>query len=129
MTVRTHCPSARPRRPPHPLATSGVVAVVVALLPVLAWPATAHAAGSGAALLAVNSVNQTISNITRWIVGILAGTATMFLTIGGLRYLMAGGDPGEVEKAKGAIRNACKGYMLALMAPVIVGILKSLVGG
>ena len=37
--------------------------------------------------------------------------ATMFLTIGGLRYLMAGGEPGEVEKAKGALKSACTGYM------------------
>ncbi|MGH1555524.1 hypothetical protein ACRAWF_38060 [Streptomyces sp. L7] len=29
-----------------------------------------------------------------------AGLATLFLTFGGLRYLMAGGDPGEVEAAK-----------------------------
>jgi hypothetical protein len=76
----------------------------------------------------VNSVDQTITNITNWIVGILAGVATMFLTIGGLRYLMAGGEPGEVEKAKGALKSACTGYMLAVMAPVIVGVLKGLVG-
>jgi hypothetical protein len=52
----------------------------------------------------------------------------MFLTIGGLRYLMAGGEPGEVEKAKGALKSAGIGYMLAVMAPVIVGVLKGLVG-
>ena len=104
-----------------------MVGVVVPLV-VLAWPTAAHAA-EGTALLAVDSVDQTIGNITHWIVGILAGTATMFLTIGGFRYLMAGGDPGEVEKAKGAVRSACIGYMIALMAPVFVGILKSLVGG
>jgi len=41
-----------------------------------------------------------ITNITVWIVGILAGLATLFLTLGGLRYLMAGGDPAQVEKAR-----------------------------
>ena len=45
-----------------------------------------------------------ISNTTVWIVGILAGLATLFLTIGGVRYLMAGGDPAEVEKAKTALQ-------------------------
>jgi len=51
------------------------------------------------------------------------------LTIGGVRYLMAGGDPAEVQKAKIALRSAAIGYGLAVLAPVIVTILKSLTGG
>ena len=70
-----------------------------------------------------------ISNATAWIVGILAGVATLFLTVGGLRYLMAGGDPAEVERAKTALKSAAIGYGLAILAPVIVTVLKSLVGG
>ena len=116
-------PGPRPRRPPRPLCVRAAATVLVLLVD-LAAPRPAHAAE----LLAVASVGQTVSNITNWIVGLLAGIATMFLTIGGLRYLMAGGDPGEVEKAKGALKSAAYGYMLALMAPVIVGVLKSLVG-
>ena len=80
-------------------------------------------------LLAAASIGQVISNTTVWIVGILAGLATLFLTIGGVRYLMAGGDPAEVEKAKTALRSAAIGYGLAILAPVIVTVLKSLVGG
>lgn len=80
-------------------------------------------------VLAAASIGQVIANTTAWIVGILAGVATLFLTIGGLRYLMAGGDPGEVEKAKTALRSAAIGYGLAVLAPVIVTVLKSLVGG
>jgi len=102
-------PAWRPRRPPSGLA----------LVPGLA-------AGH---LLAADSISKVISNTTVWIVGILAGLATLFLTIGGLRYLTAGGDPAEVEKAKIALRSAAIGYGLAILAPVIVTILKSLVGG
>jgi hypothetical protein len=80
-------------------------------------------------ILAAASIAQVISNLTAWIVGILAGVATLFLTVGGLRYLMAGGDPGEVEKAKTALKSAAIGYGLAILAPVIVTVLKSLVGG
>jgi len=80
-------------------------------------------------LLAAASIAQVISNTTVWIVGILAGLATLFLTIGGVRYLMAGGDPAEVEKAKTAFKSAGIGYALALLAPVVVTVLKSLVGG
>jgi Type IV secretion system pilin len=80
-------------------------------------------------LLAAASIAQVISNTTVWIVGILAALATLFLTIGGVRYLMAGGDPAEVEKAKTAFKSAGIGYALALLAPVVVTVLKSLVGG
>jgi len=68
-----------------------------------------------------------ISNLTNWIVGILAGVATLFLTIGGLRYLAAGGDPGQVEKAKTALKSAAIGYALAILAPLIVSIVTSVV--
>ena len=51
-----------------------------------------------------------LSNTTLWIVGILAGLATLFLTLGGVRYLMANGDPAEVEKAKTALKSAAIGY-------------------
>jgi hypothetical protein len=92
-------------------------------------PPGALAAVAAGHLLAAASIDQVISNTTAWITGILAGLATLFLTIGGLRYLMAGGDPAEVEKAKTAFRSAGIGYALAILAPVVVTVLKSLVGG
>jgi hypothetical protein len=70
-----------------------------------------------------------IDNLRNWLVGILATLATLFLTIGGLRYLTAGGDPGQVEKAKTALKSAAIGYALAILAPLLVSILASLVGG
>ena len=48
--------------------------------------------------------------------------------LGRARYLAAGGDPGEVERAKGALRSAGIGYALALLAPVILAVLKSILG-
>ena len=75
------------------------------------------------------SVDQVLSNIRSWIMGILAGVALVFLTIGGLRYLMASNDPGEIEKAKGAFKAAGIGFGLAALAPLVVEILKTIVGG
>ncbi|WP_436778215.1 pilin [Yinghuangia sp. YIM S09857] len=77
---------------------------------------------------AVNSIPVVIQNTRNWITGILAATATLFLTVGGLRYLLAGGDPGEVEKAKSALKAAAIGYMLAVLAPIILQILQGFVG-
>ncbi len=100
------------------------VALLVAAGTVLALAAPAHAAAADAA----PSLNGVISNLTAWLVGILAGVATLFLTIGGLRYLTAGGDPGQVERAKTALKSAAIGYALAVLAPVIVSVLASVVG-
>jgi hypothetical protein len=93
-------------------------------------PGTVHAAArSPGVLLAAKTVGQVIGSTTVWLAGILAGLATLMLTVGGVRYLLAGGDPAEVAKAKTALRSAAIGYGLAALAPVIVTILKSLTGG
>jgi hypothetical protein len=110
LTVR---PPAWLRRIPRPAGDHALAAV-----PLLASPP-----------LAADSISQVLSNTTLWLVGILAGLATLFLTLAGVRYLMANGDPAEVEKAKTALKSAAIGYALAILAPVIVAVLKSLVGG
>ena len=73
------------------------------------------------------SIDGVISGLRLWLVGILAAVATLFLTVGGLRYIAANGDPGEVEKAKSALRSAALGYGLALLAPLFVQIVAGLV--
>ena len=85
----------------------------------------AHAA----MLLALpDSVNALLSNIRNWVMGILAALATVFFTIGGVRYVLAGGDPGEVERAKAAFRSAAWGYTLAALAPLVVQVLAAIIG-
>lgn len=99
-----------------------VALIATALLAVAAVPA--FAAGGGAP-----SLTGVIDNLRNWMVGLLAGLATLFLTVGGVRYLTAGGDPSQVEKAKTALKSAAVGYALAALAPLLVSILTSLVGG
>ncbi|BCJ63024.1 pilin [Polymorphospora rubra] len=98
------------------LNTAAVAAVLVAV-PTVAW-----AAEPAAVVLAAESIEQVANNIRTWLVGILVAVATLFLTVGGVRYLAANGDPGEVEKAKLALRSAAIGYALALLAPLFVTI-------
>jgi heme/copper-type cytochrome/quinol oxidase subunit 2 len=75
------------------------------------------------------SIAQVISSITGWVMGIIALVATMFLVIGGLRYMAAGGDPAQVEQAKGNVKSALVGYALAVLAPVILQVLQGILGG
>jgi hypothetical protein len=119
---RGPCASPGHRRVCRFLLTAGlIVAVSVALAPVAQ-------ADSLQVLALAKSVNEVLNNIRNWIMGILAGLATVFLSIGGVRYVMAGGDPSEVEKAKAAFKSAGWGYGLAALAPLIVEILKGIVG-
>ena len=74
------------------------------------------------------TLSDVIDGLRAWLVGLLAGLATLFLTIGGIRYLTAGGDPAQIERAKSALRSAALGYVLAILAPVLVGVLQSIVG-
>lgn len=100
-----------------------------AIILLLGVGAPASAAGLADPVpLAVNDLPTVINNLTGWITGILAAVATLFLTLGGTRYLMAGGDPSEVERAKGSLKSAGIGYGLALLAPIILTILKNILG-
>jgi hypothetical protein len=77
---------------------------------------------------AATSLNQVIDNMRTWILGLLVALATLLLTIGGVRYLLAAGDPGAIEKAKGTIKAAIAGYALAALAPVLVTVVGHIVG-
>lgn len=94
-----------------------------------AWVALApQVAGAATNLVAVADLNQVITNLRNVLVGLLVGLATLFATIGGVRYILAGGDPGEVEAAKKTLKYAALGYGIAVLAPVLVQILKKIVG-
>lgn len=121
-------PAPPPARPPSAhrpcrlgYSVPAVMVMVAGLTVLFAPPASAEVIG------AATSLSGLISNLTGWLVGLLAGLATLFLTIGGVRYLAAGGDPGQVEKAKTALKSAAVGYALAALAPLLVSILASLV--
>lgn len=84
---------------------------------------------TGLTVLAAVPLSTVISNLTNWIVGFLVGLATLFLTYGAVLYMTAASDPGAVEKAKTCLKSAAIGYCLAVLAPVLVTALQSIVGG
>ncbi|TMR96847.1 hypothetical protein EJK15_21090 [Nonomuraea basaltis] len=106
-----------------------VAAVVVIVLAATAAAALADAPTLLRAAAPPKDLNTVFDNLRNWLVGLLAALATLMLTVGGLRYLVAGGDPGEVQKAKAALKAAAYGYGLAVLAPLFVSVLKRIVGG
>ena len=126
------------------LATAVVLSVLVtagtaALAPSVAHAATLadmttvaalqEAASQQAAVMAVNDLPTIVANLRTWVMGILAAVATLFLVIGGLRYMTAAGDPAGVEQAKGSFKAALTGYALAVLAPVVLQVLQGILGG
>ncbi|MCW2914967.1 MAG: hypothetical protein JWN52_3035 [Actinomycetia bacterium] len=85
-------------------------------------------AGAATRLVAVASLSEVINNLRDVIVGLLVGLATLFATIGGVRYILAGGDPSEVESAKKTLKYAAIGYGVAVLAPALVAMLQHIVG-
>ena len=60
---------------------------------------------------------QVILNI---FIGIIAALSLLFITIGGLRYILSQGDAQGVAKAKGTILYALVGLVIAIVAEAIV---------
>ena len=80
-------------------------------------------------LAAPKTIPQVIDGLTGWIMGIIALVATLFLTVGALRYMSAGGDPAQAEQAKSNFKSALIGYALAVLSPVILQVLQGILGG
>jgi len=73
---------------------------------------------------AASDLNAVIDSVRDWVAGLLIALATLFLTVGGVRYLTAQGNPRAVEEAKAGIKAALIGYGLAALAPTLVSILQ-----
>ncbi len=96
-----------------------MVSIAVFLIAFL-FPLPAYAASG--------DITTVIESIRNWVAGLLAALATLFLTIGGIRYLMASGNPRTMDEGKAAIRSALIGYALAALAPLLVDILRRVLG-
>ncbi|GAA4224206.1 hypothetical protein GCM10022254_03170 [Actinomadura meridiana] len=107
----------------------GCIGVLLSVAVVTVTLTSMAQAGDGPAVLAGDPrLERVIGNLRNVIVGLLVALATLFATIGGVRYLLAGGDPGEAEAGKRTLRNAAIGYGIAAMAPVLVHVLQYIVG-
>lgn len=100
--------------PPSPTRASRTARVVAA--PVLAAPAGKP-----------KDLTEVINRLRNVLVGLLVAIATLFLVIAGLLWVVAGGDMRAIETAKGAVKSAVIGYVIAAAATLIVAALKQVV--
>ena len=92
------------------------------------WPAPAYAAEPQ--ILAAYTCRVIIGNITAWIVGLLVGVATLFLTIGGPALPGRRRRPDRDREGQvGVQERRCIGYALAVLAPILLGVVQGWIGG
>jgi hypothetical protein len=111
------------------LAASTALALPDFLVHVTVHAVTSRGEYAGAVMAAAKTLPEVIDGMRAWVMGILAAVATLFLVIGGLRYMAAAGDPAQIEQAKGSFKAALTGYALAVLAPVILQALQGILGG
>jgi len=73
--------------------------------------------GTNETLFGPNSIWNKIVNLILLFVGIIA---TIVLIIGGMRYVLSGGDSKAVEDAKNTIIYAIVGIVIAMLASALV---------
>ena len=79
--------------------------------------AGAAAAGGALPALSVTGIFGTVANVLIYLVGAIS---VIVLIIGGLRYVVSGGNPAQVQGAKNTILYAIVGIVVTLAAFAIV---------
>lgn len=80
---------------------------------------------NGDALPQAKNLDASIPGVLRLFFFVAAMLAVIFVAIGGLKYVLSGGDPQGVAKAKNTILYALVGLLLAVFAFNIVGFVAS----
>ena len=70
-----------------------------------------------------------ILNITIDLTLAVSYGALIFIIYGGFRYILSTGEPAKVNQAKTTIFNALIGFVIALLATVIVNTIITIIGG
>lgn len=112
-------------------------AVSAATAVALTLPAIVLASASGtfnpqvgvATGLAQGSLFNIITNIMRWLLGLVGVVGVIGFAIAGILYLTAAGDETRIETAKKAMTYSIIGVVVAIVGVVIMTAAQTLLGG
>ncbi|TQS42821.1 hypothetical protein [Cryptosporangium phraense] len=93
----------------------------------LSWLPDAAVAAPAPGVPTPKSLPEVISSLQLWVLGIIGSIATLYAVLAAVYLTTAGGSPEQEIKGKTALRNALVGYALAILAPVLLQIAKSIV--
>lgn len=75
----------------------------------------------------MGSITTTLDNVRNALMLILGSITLVMLTVGGVRYVAAGGDSQAIKAAKETIKHALLGFAVAILAPVLITVVKSII--
>lgn len=101
-----------------------IFTAAVSILAVSASPAFADING-----LTNKPLKDIINGITVWLLGIAAALAILFIVVGGIYYVTAGGDERRMETAKTTITYSILGIFIIGIAYAIVVLINNVIGG
>jgi len=85
----------------------------------------AKGSGTASSLFGAGGIFQTITNILLFLIGAIA---VIMLIIGGIRYVISGGDQAQVTSAKNTILYAIVGIIVAFLAFAAVNFVTTQLG-
>lgn len=102
--------------------------------PALAFPSLVPEVCQGAAPVGeggcnLTAVEQTLANVAQIILGVTGSLTLLMFVIGGVMYMLSGGNSGKVEKANKIIKTTVLGLAIILLAGVAIKVLLKVLTG
>ncbi|MFC7742083.1 pilin [Nocardiopsis composta] len=74
-------------------------------------------------------IREVVERLRNVVVALASAVGTLLLAIAGLRWMLAGGDPSQIDAAKRALSGAGIGYGIAILATALMAVLDYVVSG
>ncbi|HEY2667533.1 MAG TPA: hypothetical protein VGK51_11915 [Actinomycetota bacterium] len=76
----------------------------------------------------MGSIVDILNRVRDMLMLIIGSLSLVMLTVGGIRYVTAGGDKDGINGAKQTVKHALLGLGVAILAPVLIQIIKTILG-
>jgi hypothetical protein len=76
----------------------------------------------------LGSITDILNRLRDMLMLVIGSLSLVMLTVGGIRYVTAGGDKDGVNGAKQTVKHALLGLAVAIAAPVLIQIIKTILG-
>ncbi len=76
----------------------------------------------------MDSIAGILNRVRDMLMLVIGSLSLVMLTVGGIRYVTAGGDKDGVHSAKQTVQHALLGLGVAILAPVFIQVIKAVLG-
>jgi Type IV secretion system pilin len=76
----------------------------------------------------LGSIVDILNRVRDMLMLVIGSLSLVMLTVGGIRYVTAGGDKDGINGAKQTVKHALLGLGVAILAPVLIQIIKTILG-